>query len=178
MKVYTTLGFGANIDNLFSATVAGDLGASVVGIATNKQSEAIGYGTAATVAELVGDVDGFILGEKLAGAVLRGKPLSELLEDYYCGSDLSRRGPYTSAQRFQAFSDLVNRAELFDQCDRFSTDYYYYKKGFWHGARAELRPITKYVFDKFELWRSNKLALEATRRLAAQARYQQFRSGS
>lgn len=165
--------FGEKIDNLYATTIAGDLGQSATWINEGKQKNLIGDGTGATHAELVGDIDGFILGEMFAYSLRsKTKKLSALLEEYYCCNDLSQSG-YMSANRFLRFSQLVTPEVLLDQTKRFATNYNY-TLGKFSGAFSLSGDEAENVVDEFFKWLNQK-KIDESNRLAKESRtYTEF----
>jgi hypothetical protein len=82
--------FGEYMDNLYAATIAGDLGQSACAaydacegqIGRVRQTLLIGGDSEASGAELVGDIDGFLLGEKIEG-MIANKRIEDFETVYY-----------------------------------------------------------------------------------------------
>jgi hypothetical protein len=162
------------MDNLYATTIAGDLG-QMAGFAHHRKAKNyIGPGTDATDAELVGDIDGFLIGSNI-GLYTRGRSLSktgegsarlsELLHEYYCVSKRAGAPSNTAADRFARFS-LQSRTTLQDQTQRFATNYAYASEGKWSGmwSGADGEDAKKAV-DEFWNWLNKKKTEEARRQL-------------
>ncbi|MBW2662687.1 MAG: hypothetical protein JRD93_12025, partial [Deltaproteobacteria bacterium] len=148
---------GETVDNLYATTVAGDLGQSAVYVNegyTKKKlpPKYIGAGTEATYPELIGDIDGFLIGKHLTKITdkkslfkvgSKGIRLSEVLQKYYCGCEKEKNASGIRAStRFQRFSEEdINK--LLDQVKRFAVNYAYAKEGkvegvfTWTGSECE-----------------------------------------
>lgn len=140
-----SLGAGELMDNLYATTIAGDLGQMAVYVSHRQATSYIGPGTDATDAELIGDIDGFLIGSNLARytqgkslltAGASGARLSDLLHEYYCVFERSEAPPNTAADRFQQFS-TQSRDVLLDQTKRFATNYAYASEGKWKGMWSD-----------------------------------------
>lgn len=133
------------MDNLYATTVAGDLGTLAWKIYSgefDRDNCRFGdYGTTASHAELLGDIDGFLIGKNLHAfegpSPLR---LSEVLERYYC-DQVAGGGPggVASAHRCARFAgelDNGNRVTevLLDQTGRFACTWAYKMLGRVRGA--------------------------------------------
>jgi hypothetical protein len=80
------IGMPTQIDNLYGSTISGDLGQSATVLNNQEPDSFIGEGTEATEAEMVGDIDGFNIGNAQQGKDKANTvKLSELLEVYYNG---------------------------------------------------------------------------------------------
>ncbi|HEU0300080.1 MAG TPA: DUF4157 domain-containing protein [Longimicrobium sp.] len=111
---------GEKVDNLYAATLAGDLGQSAVLVNEGAQTGYVGAGTEATDAELVGDIDGLVIGEALAGAQFRktwdtAESVSDFLAAYY-----KKAAP----NRF-AIASKLSAEYLKDQTTRFAETFAY-----------------------------------------------------
>jgi hypothetical protein len=156
------------MDNLYATTLAGDLGQMAVYVNHQGAKSYIGSGTDATEAELVGDIDGFLIGSNikhytggkdLSKVGTQGARLSDLLGKYY---NVSKRGsahPKTAGDRFTQFS-LTNQANLLDQTKRFATTYAY-GQGKWTGlwSSADGAHSEKAV-QAFKKWLEEKKKVE------------------
>jgi hypothetical protein len=165
-----SLGAGERMDNLYATTIAGDLGQMAVYVSHRGAKSYIGPGTDATDAELVGDIDGFLIGSNIGlytGGKSLSKPgeggarLSELLHEYYCVPERAGVVPNTVADRFTRFS-LQSRATLLEQTQRFATNYAYASEGKWSGAWSSADgEDAKKAVDAFWNWLNKKKAEEA-----------------
>ncbi|HZH75075.1 MAG TPA: LysM peptidoglycan-binding domain-containing protein [Archangium sp.] len=165
-----SLGAGEQMDNLHATTLAGDLGQMAVYVSHRGAKSYIGPGTDATDAELVGDIDGFLLGSNIglytSGKSLfktdgTGAKLSELLHAYYCVPERAGAPPNTAADRFTRFS-LQSRATLVDQTQRFTTNYAYVSEGKWSGLWSDADgEHAKKAVDAFWDWLEKQKKEEA-----------------
>jgi outer membrane protein OmpA-like peptidoglycan-associated protein len=146
------VGVGERVDNLYAATISGDLGQVAIFVLQGKQAKPyMGSHGDATEAEVIGDIDGWLLGEAepRGGS---GKALSETLLGYYCGC----KGPGTSfKKRYSAFSSK-GLGNLEDQVIRFATNYSYLKMSKWDAANAKVEPDSKAAVAEFKTWLGKK----------------------
>ena len=123
LRPWFAMGAGFTLDNLYAATLAGDIGQSAVEIKTHGGSGArIGPGSELTHAEAVGDIDGILMGDE---GGLQGRKVSERLHDYYCVQRAEPFGP-NAAHRFKRFGPLVDD-HLREESRRFAVNYLYSK---------------------------------------------------
>jgi hypothetical protein len=146
---------GHKLDNLYAVTLAGDLGQSAYMVNEGKQTSYIGYGTEATYAEIVGDMDGMNIALNLrhltGGKSLRaanGARLSEVLLAYYCSRTSSK---VNRTNRFRTFIGW-GYGKLETETHHFAVNYAYGKKGGWSGFWTETKTQAKESFEKFEKW--------------------------
>jgi hypothetical protein len=146
-----------DVDNLFAATISGDLGQTAA-VATHAGGSAtIGVGTEATEAELVGDLDGWLLGH--AGGLL-GRRVSDVLRAYYCVDACAPAG-FNAARRFSNFG-RHGMSQLPDQTQRFAVDYFFYT---WRQQRSLDKDVGQQVarvLSAFSVWLSRMASTEAT----------------
>jgi hypothetical protein len=150
---------GERMDNLYAVTISGDLGQVAVFVNEKKQTKPyLGIHGDATHAELVGDIDGFLLGnvEPLGGS---GKRLSEILITYYCtkGSSPSYR---TRMKDFNA----VGTGSLNDQIKRFANTYKYGSEGVVDGLFSFVDGECDESHAEFVKWLAAETATEAARK--------------
>lgn len=148
--------FGEKLDNLYATTIAGDLGQCAwEAFQKDPTDQLIGKGTEATDAELIGDIDGFLLGN-IAMSSSNGK-LSDFLENYYCSSFRDGIEVVASVNRFNIMMgqdiDVVR-----DESEKFAI-VYNYSKGIIAGALGEhrayggfLRLLARKAVKQFESW--------------------------
>lgn len=141
---------GEKMDNLYAATIAGDLGQSAVLVNAGIQHGYIGPGTEATDAELVGDIDGYLIGETFTAADLKKKwdetrNLSDFIEAYYKS---------TYRERFIEASK-IKEADLIDQVTRFA-ETYAYTLGNLRGAFSNVGTESKASYKEYKDWLSKK----------------------
>jgi hypothetical protein len=131
------------------------LGQSAVFVKVGKQTKPYtGPRTEATEPELVGDIDGFLLGDSLSSG--GGRKLSEILIDYYCPCS---KKPQNFRNRFKSFraSGLANLA---GQVLRFAKDFLYASEGKWAGSTTTIGTESDEAFKEFEKWLSGKASKE------------------
>jgi hypothetical protein len=162
-NVGASLGVGEDVDNLYATTVTGDLGQSASRIKHGDQTatQTIGYGTEATHAELVGDIDGFILGSQIDSSEMNKTPsqLSKILSQHYGCQGESNTGIET---RFNDFDKLTNEQTLLDQSQRFSTSYnYVFGKGY--GLTTDSDDEVQDVYNDFSSWLETEKQREQNR---------------
>lgn len=120
---------GETVDNLYAATIAGDLGQAAALRNANRVGKLVGPSDSsgrseATPAELIGDIDGFMLGRTVAsvGASLK---IGKFLRDYYCDGRVKGNG-----RRFRRYWEIRNTIgemeRLIDQTTRFAENYSYH----------------------------------------------------
>jgi hypothetical protein len=166
---------GEEMDNLYAVTISGDLGQSAYMVNEEHYSPPyVGPGTEATYAELIGDIDGVLIGKNLIalsnGRSLFDKPgptgirLSEVLARYYDSSGgNSAASGVSAANRFQEFSK-EDMDYLEDETKNFAVNYTYYKKGkaeglfSWTGGEAEE------AVEEFREWLAKMKAEEIRKR--------------
>jgi hypothetical protein len=144
------LPFGEKVDNLYATTVAGDLGQVAIFVLRGKQPKPyLGSHGDATEAELIGDIDGWLLGEAepKGGS---GKALSETLLGYYFGCKAARFD-----KRYSEFSSK-GMGDLESQVIRFATNYAYVTIGPWSGMNANVDPDSKAAVAEFKAWLGKK----------------------
>jgi hypothetical protein len=141
---------GAELDNLYTATLAGDLGQEAVLHIADKEPKGrksmpyVGHGTECTEAEGLGDIDGFLLGHMLSdggqgwlqkAGLSRRFPatmrVSELLERFYGDRADMKFSAGNVGMRFALFRDATTNppATLEDQTIRFAKNYIYSERG-------------------------------------------------
>jgi len=144
------LPFGERVDNLYATTVAGDLGQVAIFVLRGKQAKPyIGSHGDATEAELIGDIDGWLLGEAepKGGS---GKALSETLLGYYFGCKAARFDKRYSEFSSKGMGDLEN------QVIRFATNYAYLAISYLGGMNAKVDPDSKAAVAEFKAWLGKK----------------------
>ena len=136
------VGLTSNIDNLFQATISGDIGQTTLlhyGYPRNfpllgpsgkwddtscpKVYHLKGMlSSELTDAEILGDMDGVILGTIIP---MINKPISEILHDYYEGSGVDAGGrKFMASDRVATFGELLPDYELEAQSQAFSKAFY------------------------------------------------------
>ena len=156
-----------------------DLGQVAVLVKVNKQTKPyIGNSTDASYQELIGNIDGMILGElidsndELKGNLAKpnsGYTLSGLLRGYYTPSSMVDSGKYLLSNkkvrnRYETFSQLFSEEEIRDQVLRFAKNYLYYKD--ISGLEPEQARTTdidteaKEASDAFILWLKSSVLVE------------------
>lgn len=162
---------GEDIDNLYAVTISGDLGQCGSMINAGKQAGTIGPGTEATHAELVGDIDGFILGSTRASSMTK---LSIVLHEYYCAGEA---GP--ASKRFATFS-AIGKASLLDESKRFASNYDYVVLGKdWHAIGGPFRSSGKEVekvYNDFLTWLAVQESAEEKRAKQAEEDLNKFQA--
>ncbi len=149
------LWIGEKMDNLYASTISGDLGQAAVFVNERKQTMPyIGSHGEADDAELIGDIDGFILGAKepKGGS---GRKLSDILNDYYC----SCKPTAAFRRRMSSFVQL-DSGRLKDQVQRFATTYVYKSEGEVDGFFSEVRSEANSAFEEFQIWLIKRQAEE------------------
>jgi len=124
-------------------------------------TQTIGYGTEATHAELVGDIDGFILGSQIDSSKMNKAPsqLSKILNQHYGCQGESNTGIET---RFNHFDKLTDQKMLLDQIKRFSTSYNY-KLGKVYGLTTNLDDEVLDAYNDFRSWLEREKQREQNR---------------
>jgi hypothetical protein len=115
---------GRTMNNLYAATISGDLGQEAAiqdARGSNDNTRYIGDGTEATAAELLGDIDGFSIGHWLQQGNGRGTSVSQILRQYYQYSGKDSRNRYTNFQS--------RATDLADQTQRFAHNYRLTERG-------------------------------------------------
>lgn len=110
---------GLTLDNLYATTIAGDLGQSAVLVHLGQQPSLLGPQSEATDAELIGDIDGFVLG---TSGALAGRRISDILTAYYSAAPPSGNAVHFS-HRFRLFAPTLSSPALDDQTRRFARAY-------------------------------------------------------
>jgi hypothetical protein len=143
---------GEKVDNLYAATISGDLGQVAIFVLQGKQAKPyMGSHGDATEAEVMGDIDGWLLGDTQPKGG-SGKALSETLLGYYCGC----KGPGTSfKKRYSAFSSK-GLGNLEDQVIRFATNYAYLKMDKLDAMKADVDTDSKAAVAEFKTWLGKK----------------------
>ena len=153
------VGVGENVDNLFASTIAGDLGQSAALLNkagdTSKDTKFIGKGTESMVSEMIGDIDGFNLGNAQSGKKSKGpQQLSSLLAAYYASVNKDEAGA-----RYGTFEKGANE-DLKDQTVRFASNYVHGKNvdGIVGGSFSEISTECNWAVDQFQAWVAGKKA--------------------
>lgn len=163
---------GSPLDNLYAATLSGDLGQSACyNYSGGQTGNSIGDHTEATEAELIGDIDGLLLGQA-KGPSLGGAKLSDVLKDYYCKDDLDA-APLAAAKRFELF-DAVSHATVIDQSKRFARNYIYAVSK-WGAVTHDTDPDVDAVCNTFYAWLGRQKTAETARRDKAKKDYEAFK---
>lgn len=134
------IGPNIKVDNLYAATIAGDLGQAASEHIQDHSKPLLGPGSEASPPELTGDIDGFLMGGHL-NELTGGKSLttngknsmkfSDLLASYYDPNNAKKSDPNSidSAHRYERMrNDLKNRENLGNlamETANFSVDYDY-----------------------------------------------------
>jgi len=105
---------GGIMDNLYAATIAGDLGQTAC-YHLKGQPGYIGPGTEMTSQELVGDIDGLLVGLYLSS----NKKPSEILTQYYLTN-----GKYSSQKRYPLY-EAEDGSSTLSQGIKFANNYIY-----------------------------------------------------
>ncbi|XP_048579018.1 uncharacterized protein LOC5510794 [Nematostella vectensis] len=145
------------VDNLYAATIARDLGISILFKKNGGSTSYFGPGgswepseecpnkfrkpaaaefTKATNAQLLGDMDGFILGSKVAEWSSKGVRLGQLLRMYY-STGACYDTTFASCNRYDKFSKLVNQDVLLTQVIRFANAEYLKNNGSYPGVKVD-----------------------------------------
>ena len=145
------------VDNLYAATISGDLGQSAANATHVGGRATVGAGSAeASDAELVGDLDGFLLGH--AGG-LGGRRLSDVLYAYYCVDACAPAGS-NAARRFSNFGRL-GMAGLLDQTLRFAINYFAFTAFRQRSLSTNVTPQVTSIFGAFSAWLMRMASKEA-----------------
>lgn len=137
-------GIGSTVDNLYAATISGDLGQSASMIdrkGGGKDTAYIGDRTEATNAEIIGDVDGFNLGSMMEQ--FGEAKVSAILRQYYAQSGLDSRRRWHTFRR--------EAGDLKDQTARFANNFRFQTHGLKDGLMAEVQDNVQYALDQFEM---------------------------
>lgn len=154
-----SLWLGEKMDNLYAVTISGDLGQAAVFVNEEKQSKPyIGSHGDADDAELIGDIDGFILGmkEPIGGS---GKKLSDTLLEYYCSCSVET----SFRSRIKFFNDNVNKKYLKDQIYRFARTYIYKSEWVTDAAFSFIEGESEEAYEEFCTWLTNEEKKEEKR---------------
>lgn len=162
-------GMTDNVDNLTSATIAGDLGQSAAYVQEGQhigtgQHTYIGPGTEATYAELAGDIDGMVIGEMIGSNsgdnVLKDMwndpdaSLSSFLDTYYTDYDGTR------FQNAQDFLPAVNGEDyLENEVIKFANNYEH-KTSFLRLGWGNTDDDAQAAFAEYEEWVNQQAADE------------------
>lgn len=152
-----SLAAGETLDSLYAATISGDLGQAACFVNRGRQAKPyIGLHGDATEGELIGDLDGFLLGdaEPHGGSSVK---LSEILIAYYSGCN--QQG---ARARFSRFSS-TGVGVLKDQVYRFASTYKYHASGMVGGLFSELETEANEAYDEFMDWLRRQVRSEAAR---------------
>ena len=154
------MNMGAQVDNLFATTISGDLGQSAVLKSVGKVDKYIGYGNnvEATYEELVGDIDGFIMGyfidkNKSLNFQIKNNNIKfrQILKHYYAKTEINRLYQYLDKSnyrnRFSVFDNLVTESSLKQQVQNFSENYVYNKR---RTGLTETEALNHYVGDEVD----------------------------
>ncbi|PFX28087.1 Collagen alpha-1(XXII) chain [Stylophora pistillata] len=156
------------VDNLFTATIAYSLGRSALYKANGDTSDLFGpsgvwspdtncpasyrltkMASKATDAELLGDVDGFLLGYGIPQWKEKGVRLGQLLRMYY-GSGILYDTSYARCRRSSKFSSVVNKDNLLGEINGFATAYYDKNSAQLSGVKqGEILSLSRDINDKF-----------------------------
>ncbi|KAL9984710.1 hypothetical protein ACROYT_G007036 [Oculina patagonica] len=163
-----TAGAPLRVDNLFTATIAYNLGRSALYKDNGDTSTLFGpsgvwspdtecpaqYRLAGTVskatdAEILGDIDGFLLGHGIPKWKKKGVRLGQLLRMYY-GSGILYDTSYARCRRNSKFRDLVDAAILLEQIEGFAFAYYdKYNAQLPNVKKNKIVDISRDINDKF-----------------------------
>lgn len=141
---------GDYVDNLYASTIAGDLGQYASILASGK-AESVAAADA-TTSELIGDIDGFLLGSKLKNdtSQLGKQSVSGMLGDYYGCNGAPKPG---NTSRFRDFAAVFDKDKMLDQVRRFGTNYNYSEMGGWDGwttLKSTMDPYYRRSLERFE----------------------------
>ena len=149
---------GDKIDNLYTATIAGDIGqqANYNNDFSKKDKDKlfIGWETEATYAELVGDIDGFNIGNNISS--FRGINLSEIFDKYYSNiskSTIRRRNRFNTFKK-EGLQNLLKESE------GFATNFAYKHRNKVGGLFSEIANEVKEVYDEFVKWLDKEIIKE------------------
>ncbi|XP_078359694.1 uncharacterized protein LOC144644146 [Oculina patagonica] len=163
-----TAGAPLRVDNLFTATIAYNLGRSALYKENDDTSTLFGpsggwspdtdcpalYRLAGTVskatdAEILGDIDGFLLGHGIPKWKKKGVRLGQLLRMYY-GSGILYDTSYAKCRRNSKFKDLVDIEILLEQIEGFAFAYYdKYTAQLPNVKKGKIVDISRDINDKF-----------------------------
>ncbi|MCK4790721.1 MAG: carboxypeptidase regulatory-like domain-containing protein, partial [Desulfobacteraceae bacterium] len=152
---------GEEMDNLYAVTISGDLGQSAYMVNEGLyEPPYIGMNTEATHAELIGDIDGVLIGKNIA-TLLNGKNLgskaaearlSELLSNYYQRVIGEMPSPQvTAVNRFDDFSN-EDTDYIEEQVKKFAINYTYYREGKLEGLLSFTGGEAEEAMDEFKEW--------------------------
>ena len=151
------------IDNLFAVTMSGDLGQTGLEKKNGDQKALFGPSgnwttaqcpaeynrdigdeeTEATKAEILGDIDGFLLGDALPLWEKKGVRLDHLLKMYY-GNGVVYNKSYRSCNRWRKFKELVEKKKLSIEVEGFLYAYYYkYSEIYKNVENGDLKGIAE-----------------------------------
>jgi hypothetical protein len=155
---------GEKMDNLYATTLAGDFGQTTV-LANEEfldrtlitpgtagwRPNFVGPGTEATDAEVVGDIDGLVIGLAFEAADFRAKwdktkCLSDFLLQYYTSS---------YKERFEKAAKL-DTAYVQDQITRFAESYEYTQNR-WTGAFKSVGAFSEMSYRAYQSWLASKI---------------------
>jgi hypothetical protein len=153
---------GLTLDNLYATTIAGDLGQAAVRVHLKQLTALLGPGSEATDEELVGDIDGCVLGSR---GGLGGRRVSDVLAAYYAAAPAGP-GAVHASRRFQLFAPHAG-AVLDDQTARFARAYLVHEA--WSRAAESLDAEVKQALVGFRDWYRRQLAAEQARPAGAPA---------
>ena len=157
------------IDNLFVATISGDLGQTGLKKKNGDQAEYLGPGgtwfteecpsrfnraevdeaTEATDAEILGDIDGLVLGHGVQAWASRGARLSQLFKMYY-GDGVLYDQTFRDCSRWAKFKELVRDKKLVDEVEGFARAFYARYSGEYGNVNAnDLRGMAADVVAAF-----------------------------
>ncbi|KAI0227339.1 hypothetical protein LSAT2_022199 [Lamellibrachia satsuma] len=169
------VGFTSNIDSLFQSTIAGDIGqTTLLHYAYPKKYPLLGpsgdwdsiscpnvyhlkgmSSSELTDAEMLGNMDGVILGTLIP--MIKQKPLSEILHDYYQGNGVDAGGrKFKASARIATFGKLIPDYELKAQSLAFTKAFYNLKitikwwksDSFWESVDISNGISKEFIFKK------------------------------
>jgi hypothetical protein len=160
---------GHTLDNLYAATLAGDIGQSAVEIHYHPNGPLIGAGSELSFAEAIGDIDGLLMGDE---GGLMGRTVSRRLLDYYCVLPNEPNG-MNAANRFAHFAPFVDE-HLLTESRHFAVNFLYRRNrgdGLMDSTEAEVNR----VHEAFVWWLRQRKSEEAQRRETADREDQERR---
>ena len=146
VTIVALAGLTSDIDNLFQATISGDIGqTTLLHYAFEEKYPLLGpsgnwdsavcprvytmntkAASELTDAEILGDMDGAILGTIIPS--MKDKPLSEILHEYYEGSGINTGGRvWKASDNAATFGELMPNHELEAQSVSFASAFYNFK---------------------------------------------------
>lgn len=179
------VGAGHNVDNLYATTIAGDLGQSAVFHQMGKSKNLIGEDTDASNPELIGDIDGYMLGKHLPD--LSGKQslskvgpdglqLSQLLSEYYNpqkslendGNKINAAHRFSNAKNELTSGDGLSN--LFKETSYFAEDYHYAQTPYKRFVDSDVGDLTNSIqaVSDFKNWTEINATRESLRNTATQ----------